>query len=121
MYAAGQWIVNLNYWGCNQYITQRALGADLTYSANRFAFCSTSQIDYASDRNASGHCRLRIDETGSSSVHGTSKWIMHILPCWDFLPAGLKGLSIAALTAAIVASLAGKINSISTILYTGYL
>ena len=23
------WIVNLNYWGCNQYITQRALGANL--------------------------------------------------------------------------------------------
>jgi SSS family solute:Na+ symporter len=22
MYAAGQWIANLNYWGCNQYITQ---------------------------------------------------------------------------------------------------
>src|SRR5258708_25950412 len=32
-----------------------------------------------------------------------------------FLPSGLKGLSIAALTAAIVASLAGKANSISTI------
>jgi solute:Na+ symporter, SSS family len=32
-----------------------------------------------------------------------------------FLPEGLKGLSIAALTAAIVASLAGKLNSISTI------
>jgi SSS family solute:Na+ symporter len=31
------------------------------------------------------------------------------------LPSGLKGLSIAALTAAIVASLAGKANSISTI------
>ena len=28
-YFAGQWIINLNYWGCNQYITQRALGADL--------------------------------------------------------------------------------------------
>jgi len=25
----GMWIVNLNYWGCNQYITQRALGASL--------------------------------------------------------------------------------------------
>ncbi|MDO9155334.1 MAG: sodium/solute symporter, partial [Sediminibacterium sp.] len=25
----GLWIANLNYWGCNQYITQRALGADL--------------------------------------------------------------------------------------------
>ena len=33
----------------------------------------------------------------------------------SFLPAGLKGLSVAALTAAIVASLAGKANSISTI------
>jgi SSS family solute:Na+ symporter len=32
-----------------------------------------------------------------------------------FLPEGLKGLSVAALTAAIVASLAGKVNSISTI------
>ena len=25
----GMWIINLNYWGCNQYITQRALGANL--------------------------------------------------------------------------------------------
>ncbi|MFZ9662105.1 MAG: sodium:solute symporter family transporter, partial [Chitinophagaceae bacterium] len=33
----------------------------------------------------------------------------------SFLPSGLKGLSVAALTAAIVASLAGKLNSISTI------
>src|SRR5690606_25459359 len=32
-----------------------------------------------------------------------------------FLPVGLRGLSVAALTAAIVASLAGKANSISTI------
>ncbi len=32
-----------------------------------------------------------------------------------FLPTGIKGLSVAALTAAIVASLAGKANSISTI------
>ncbi len=33
----------------------------------------------------------------------------------DLLPVGLKGLSFAALTAAIVASLAGKANSIATI------
>jgi SSS family solute:Na+ symporter len=32
-----------------------------------------------------------------------------------FLPQGLRGLAVAALTAAIVASLAGKANSISTI------
>jgi SSS family solute:Na+ symporter len=33
----------------------------------------------------------------------------------NLLPAGLKGIAFAALTAAIVASLAGKANSISTI------
>ncbi len=33
----------------------------------------------------------------------------------NMLPVGLKGLSFAALTAAIVASLAGKANSIATI------
>jgi SSS family solute:Na+ symporter len=33
----------------------------------------------------------------------------------NLLPTGLKGLSFAALTAAIVASLAGKANSIATI------
>lgn len=33
----------------------------------------------------------------------------------NLLPVGLKGLAFAALTAAIVASLAGKANSISTI------
>jgi SSS family solute:Na+ symporter len=33
----------------------------------------------------------------------------------NLLPAGLKGLSFAALTAAVVASLAGKANSIATI------
>ncbi len=74
MYAAGQWIVNLNYWGCNQYITQRALGADLTTARTGLVVCSSSQVDYASDRNASGHCGLRIDETGSSSIHGTCKY-----------------------------------------------
>ncbi|RYZ34807.1 MAG: sodium transporter, partial [Sphingobacteriales bacterium] len=38
MYFAGQWIVNLNYWGCNQYITQRALGADLQTARNGILF-----------------------------------------------------------------------------------
>src|SRR5690606_10588234 len=33
----------------------------------------------------------------------------------NLLPTGLKGLSFAALTAAVVASLAGKANSVATI------
>src|SRR5690606_13614040 len=38
MYIAGIWIVNLNYWGCNQYITQRALGADLKTARTGMVF-----------------------------------------------------------------------------------
>jgi SSS family solute:Na+ symporter len=34
------WIVNLNYWGCNQYITQRALGADLKTARNGILFAA---------------------------------------------------------------------------------
>ena len=36
----GQWIVNLNYFGCNQYITQRALGADLKTARSGLLFAS---------------------------------------------------------------------------------
>lgn len=41
MYFAGQWIVNLNYWGCNQYITQRALGADLQTARKGILFADS--------------------------------------------------------------------------------
>ena len=44
MYAAGQWIVNLNYWGCNQYITQRALGADLNTARNGLLFAALLKL-----------------------------------------------------------------------------
>ena len=53
MYVAGQWIVNLNYWGCNQYITQRALGADLTNCPYRYFICGLIKIDDAADCDAS--------------------------------------------------------------------
>jgi SSS family solute:Na+ symporter len=36
----GMWIVNLNYWGCNQYITQRALGADLQTARSGILFAA---------------------------------------------------------------------------------
>jgi len=44
MYAAGQWIANLNYWGCNQYITQRALGADLKTARTGIFFAGFIKI-----------------------------------------------------------------------------
>ena len=40
MLAAGMWVANLNYWGCNQYITQRALGADLKTARTGILFAA---------------------------------------------------------------------------------
>ena len=115
MYLAGQWILGLNYWGCNQYITQRALGADLKTARTGILFAAFLKIlmpvivmlpgiaAYVLYKN--GH----LPEMGAGNKDGAYSAIL------GFLPSGLKGLSLAALTAAIVASLAGKANSISTI------
>jgi SSS family solute:Na+ symporter len=115
MYFAGQWIVNLNYWGCNQYIIQRALGADLQTARTGILFAGFLKLlmpvivmlpgiaAYVLYKN--GH----LPQLANGSKDGAYSAVL------SFLPAGLKGLSIAALTAAIVASLAGKVNSISTI------
>ena len=40
MLAAGMWVANLNYWGCNQYITQRALGANLKTARTGILFAA---------------------------------------------------------------------------------
>lgn len=113
MYFAGQWIVNLNYWGCNQYITQRALGADLQTARKGILFAGFLKLMMpiivmlpgiaAYVLHTNGHL------PGLTGMDGAYSAIL------GFLPSGLKGLAIAALTAAIVASLAGKLNSIGTI------
>ena len=38
--AGGMWIANFSYWGCNQYITQRALGADLPTARKGILFAA---------------------------------------------------------------------------------
>jgi solute:Na+ symporter, SSS family len=120
MYFAGQWIVNLNYWGCNQYITQRALGADLQTARKGILFAGMLKLmmpiivmlpgiaAYVLHQNG-GLQKEMVDGTGALNQDNAYSAIL------SFLPSGLKGLSIAALTAAIVASLAGKLNSIGTI------
>ena len=115
MYFAGQWIVNLNYWGCNQYITQRALGADLQTARTGILFAGFLKLLMPVIVMLPGIAAFVLYKNGhlpqlaGGSKDGAYSAIL------GFLPAGLKGLSIAALTAAIVSSLAGKINSISTI------
>lgn len=116
MYFAGQWIANLNYWGCNQYITQRALGADLQTARNGILFAGFLKLFMPVIVMLPGIAAYVLYKNGyfDSSVFDGKKDGAYAA-ILSLLPAGMKGLSVAALTAAIVASLAGKTNSIATI------
>jgi solute:Na+ symporter, SSS family len=115
----GMWIVNLNYWGCNQYITQRALGADLKTARSGILFAAFLKLLMpvivvlpgiaAYVLHQKGNFQTEMLQSGELNPDRAYPVLLNLLP------AGLKGLSFAALTAAIVASLAGKANSISTI------
>lgn len=119
MYFAGQWIVNLNYWGCNQYITQRALGADIKTARTGILFAGLMKLAMPIIVILPGIAAYVLFKNGELQKEMTAGGHLNADNSYSavlgFLPNGLKGLSVAALTAAIVASLAGKANSISTI------
>lgn len=115
----GLWIANLNYWGCNQYITQRALGADLKTARNGLLFAGFLKLIMpvivvlpgiaAYVMHQQGYFQTELLQDGEVNPDRAYPVLLNLLP------VGLKGLSFAALTAAVVASLAGKANSIATI------
>lgn len=116
----GMWINNLNYWGCNQYITQRALGADLKTARNGILFAAFLKLLIPLIVVIPGITMYVLHQNGMfqaemTDVNGVIKPDHSYPTLMNLLPNGLKGLAFAALTAAIVASLAGKANSISTI------
>lgn len=115
----GMLIINLNYWGCNQYITQRALGADLKTARGGILFASFLKLLMPIIVVLPGIAAFVLHQQGdfhSEMLQGGELNPDRAYPVLlNLLPSGLKGLSFAALTAAIVASLAGKANSIATI------
>jgi SSS family solute:Na+ symporter len=116
----GMWINNLNYWGCNQYITQRALGADLHTARKGILFAAFLKLLIPLIVVIPGITMYVMYQNGMFQsemvdINGIVKPDHSYPTLMNLLPAGLKGLAFAALTAAIVASLAGKANSISTI------
>jgi solute:Na+ symporter, SSS family len=116
----GMWINNLNYWGCNQYITQRALGADLKTARSGILFAAFLKLLVPVIAVLPGIAAYVLYQKGlfHSEMADASGLLKpdHAYPTLlNLLPSGLKGLAFAALTAAIVASLAGKANSIATI------
>jgi len=115
----GMWIVNLNYWGCNQYITQRALGADLPTARNGILFAAFLKLLMPIIIVLPGIAAYVLYKEGMFQNEMLDNGDLNPDRAYpvllNLLPPGLKGLAFAALTAAIVASLAGKANSISTI------
>lgn len=116
----GMWIANFSYWGCNQYITQRALGADLPTARNGILFAAFLKLLMPVIVVLPGIAAYLLSQEGDfanrmMNAEGSVVADKAYPALLNLLPAGLKGLSFAALTAAIVASLAGKTNSIATI------
>ncbi|MBU2045616.1 MAG: sodium/solute symporter, partial [Bacteroidetes bacterium] len=117
----GMWIANLSYWGCNQYITQRALGADLPTARGGLLFAAVLKLFMPLIVVLPGIAAFLLYKEEVFSITsqigiGSELKVDRAYPVLlNLLPSGLKGLSFAALTAAVVASLAGKANSIATI------
>ena len=123
MLIGGLWIANLYYWGFNQYIIQRALAAKSLKEAQRglgfasilkilvplivvipgiIAFVMYSENSFGAEQAFNTPDGINYDKA--------YPWLIS-----SFIPAGLKGLVVAALSAAIVSSLASMLNSTATI------
>ena len=105
----GMWIMNLSYWGFNQYIIQRALAAKNTREAQKgilFAAFLKMIMPLIIVLPGVAAAVLAPDLAAPDRAYPT---VMNLLP------AGILGLVFAALIAAIVSSLASMMNSISTI------
>ncbi|GAB1417269.1 sodium/sugar symporter [Bacteroidales bacterium] len=125
----GLWVANLYYFGFNQYIIQRALAAKSLREAQKgLAFAAflklllpvlvvvpgivayvlfmqgpgTTEID--------GVQQVFLKTDGGINYDLAYPWLVK-----TFIPTGLKGLVVAALTAAILSSLASMLNSTATI------
>ncbi len=114
----GMWINNLAYWGCNQYIIQRALGANLKTARSGLLFAAFLKLLVPVIVVLPGITMFVLHKNGMFQKEMMPDGIVKpdgLSDPYESLPAGLKGVAFAALTAAVVASLAGKANSISTI------
>ena len=122
----GLWVANLYYWGFNQYIIQRTLAAkSLKESQKGILFAAGLKLiipfivvipgiaayvivnDPEILASLGNNGATNIPSAGSADK--AYPWLM------QFLPTGFKGIAFAALTAAIVSSLASMLNSTSTI------
>jgi len=119
----GMWVANLYYWGFNQYIIQRTLAAKSIGEAQKgIVFAAFIKLIIPFIVVIPGiACFIIVNDPeilsqfsslNLPSVEEADKAYPWLL---QFLPSGMKGIAVAALTAAIVSSLASMLNSTSTI------
>ena len=105
----GMWIMNLSYWGFNQYIIQRALAAKNNREAQKgIVFAAFLKMLMPVLVVLPGIAAVTL----APDLGAPDKAYPEVM---KLLPVGIKGLVFAALIAAIVSSLASMTNSISTI------
>ncbi|MEM8616171.1 MAG: sodium/solute symporter [Pseudomonadota bacterium] len=113
----GLWVLHFSYWGFNQYIIQRALGAESLGEAQKgLAFAALLKFLIPLIVVVPGIAALWLAQNGQldmQTLSDTPDRTYGVL--MTLVPEGLRGLVFAALIAAIVSSLASMMNSISTI------
>jgi solute:Na+ symporter, SSS family len=125
----GLWVANIYYWGFNQYIIQRTLAAkSIQESQKGIVFAAFLKlilplivvipgiIAFVLNSDSSGQLTKEsldpsfVSRSGAIINDNAWPWLIQ-----EFIPAGVKGLVLAALAAAIVSSLASMLNSTATI------
>lgn len=105
----GMWVMHFSYWGCNQYIIQRALGAKNVGEAQRgLLFAAILKLFMPLIIVVPGIAAFTLAPDLAKPDQAYPEMM-------KLVPNGLRGLIFAALIAAIVSSLGSMMNSISTI------
>ena len=113
----GLWVLHFSYWGFNQYIIQRALGAESLAEAQKgLAFAAFLKLLIPLIVVIPGIAALVLAQDGALAAEVLNEKSDRTYgELMKLAPEGLRGLVFAALIAAIVSSLASMMNSIATI------
>ena len=106
----GLWIANLSYFGCNQYIIQRALAAKNINEAQKgLAFAGYLKLILPLIVVIPGIAAFVL-EADLGRYDEAYPWLLS-----NLVPTGIKGLAFAALIAAALSSLSSMMNSTATL------
>ncbi len=113
----GLWVLHFSYWGFNQYIIQRALGAESLAEAQKgLAFAAFLKLFIPLIVVIPGIAAVMLASQGAVDAGALGEKSDRTYgELMKLAPTGLRGLVFAALIAAVVSSLASMMNSISTI------